>query len=157
MNKQVAELTLAEAQLEAALAEGLCHTCGGEGGIGPEPLDRIICPKFLGTGRVPLLPRLRKPCINNRDDEDAWCMEHPGCSGGCRGRGWLPETNGWKAMDVAKAAMPGHSSGYFDSSIGGVYFRLGLVEGFGDTTELAFWRALVAWCRAQEVNREPIP
>ena len=30
-------------------------------------------------------------------------------------------------------------------------------RGEGETLDLAGWRALVSWCRAQEVNREPIP
>ena len=128
------QLTLAEAQLEAALAERPCPGC-----------NRIGCPRYtpdypkggadcFGTGRVPLLPGLRRACPACEDQE---CSVHVG------GDGWVPETDGWKAMGPLYQA--GHDVAFraaVDAIWGALYSN--------QDHELAFWRAVVAWCRAQE-------
>ena len=75
--KAIGELTLAEAQLEAALAEGPCPKANStladrcyDGRItvtertGLTDIEQYedSCDTCKGTGRVPLLPGLRKPC-----------------------------------------------------------------------------------------------
>ena len=132
---------LTHAQLEAAMAEWPCDDCEG---CEPASSRANMCG---GTRLVPLLPGLRKPCINNRDDNGEWCRKHPGCSGGCQGRGWVPETDGWKVLDALLAALsPSEKMSRFDilMEIMHTYLQEGI------TPELAFWLALVAWVRTQQ-------
>ena len=149
--KPVSELPLDEAQLQAALAEGPCPGCRLVDGVWVDS-EGFKCKQCHGTGRVPLLPGLRKPCtckdgkfevfsameeeykglrkrLKAQGVEAPFWYEHPLC----QGRGWVPETDGWKAMGVA-----------IDAGL--------KIEWNGKTEnwELVFWWALVTWCRAQK-------
>ena len=159
----VDQLTLAEAQLEAALAEGpclcICHKPGS--GYSPpgyhqrHPSDAEADPrgftndevdlacKWGCTGRVPLLPGLRKPCgcPKSIDGRKGWVSPCPsGRGSACPG--WVPETDEFEVL----AALP-------SSALVSVLSRLAWNLRASPTTEalrLDFWRAVAAWCRAQQ-------
>ena len=150
----VDQLTLAEAQLEAALAEGPCSKASStladrcyDGWvviterIGPTDVEQYedSCSECRGTGRVPLLPGLRKPC------SQAWGRPHyslsPYTCSSCQGRGWVPETDGWKVLSYLNKSLV---------DIGNIQWA------YREEPELGFWRAVVGWCRThKEVQREP--
>ena len=155
MLKNVHELTLAEAQLEAALAEGLCPTRWTDF-ITNKWTDKHpeYCKECKGTGRVPLLPGLRKPCLGcsgngfytNEEGIVISSMPCRNCGGTlipvtC-GRGWVPETDEFEAL----AALP--LAGRV--GVGSRFAWVLEVNLSAETLRLAFWRALVAWCRARQ-------
>ena len=170
--------TLTEAQLQVAGSEGPCSghivVTAGPPYAGTTTHDGDCC---KGTGWVPLLPGLRKPCRKCEGsgmEMRRWRRYRPCqlCGGANviysrswevpqeeRGCGWVPETNGWKAQEAVAEAF-GDVIEFYRWPGGGWHCEIRhylhslpadpLVEARGETAELAFWRALVAWCRAQQ-------
>ena len=104
--KPVDQLTLTKAQLEVALAEGPCPnerlhgilaTVNLTPGVWSDAGAIAVDPACNGTGRVPLLPGLRKPCIGGFNDN--------GVCDRCQGRGWVPETDGWKVLSLLNKSL----------------------------------------------------
>ena len=186
----VSELPLHVLQLEAALAEGPCVyravdeefevVCIG-GKLSVEGQLHLPHDACHGTGRVPLLPGLRKPCPRCRGsgiDMAGWSRYRPCqiCGGAYKiyarslevpksekGRGWVAETSILKVFEVLQTSKlrfrldVGMSVPFPDAhaQVGRGKGHPAWGYGRSEDAGVAFWCALVAWCRAQEVQREP--
>ena len=178
---------LTEAQLEAALAEGLCPegltAVDMEGSMAATSMIAGGRPYVLqngrihlwgcrckGTGRVPLLPGLRRCCARCNGsgmDMSKWSRYRPcqSCGGAYKiytsssdvpahekGRGWVPETTLEGLLTVARSSM---SDADFRKMLTLAWSPE--YDSLGYTSDERHWRALVAWCRAQEEAQREQP